>query len=65
MQSHIPKLMLYALPGFVSTMSTVHWAKEKLPNIRLVDIGEALHIPQETQPVAIGQAIQDWINMAF
>lgn len=64
-KTNIPKLMLYAIPGFVSTMSTVHWAKEHLQNLTLVDIGEALHIPQETQPAAIGQAMRQWFNKHY
>jgi len=64
-KSRIPKLMLYALPGFISAMSTVQWAKVHLPNITLVDIGEALHIPQETQPTTIGRSIRQWLNEEF
>ena len=61
-KSHMPKLMLYALPGFIGTMSSVQWAKAHLPNVKLADIGEALHIPQETHPQAIGQALREWMN---
>jgi len=61
-ESNIPKLLLYALPGFITSMSTVHWAKEHLPETTLVDIGEALHIPQESEPEAIGFAIRQWLQ---
>lgn len=64
-QSDIPKLMLYAVPGFVSTMSTVHWAKEHLSHLTMVDIGEALHYPQESQPALVGKVMQEWFSANF
>lgn len=61
-QSDLPKLMMYAVPGFNTTMSTVAWAKENLPNLTLTDIGEGLHYPQESNPKAIGDALRDWLQ---
>lgn len=58
--SQLPKLMLYAVPGFNTTMETVQWAKKQLPNIELVDIGDALHYAQETNPVTIANTVADW-----
>jgi len=59
-QSQLPKLMLYAVPGFITTIDTVIWAKEHLPNLRQVDIGEALHYAQESNPQLIGEELRDW-----
>jgi haloalkane dehalogenase len=59
-QSKVPKLMMYAVPGFVTTMDTVAWAKDNLPNLSLVDVGEALHYAQESEPDVIGHALKDW-----
>lgn len=61
-QSTLPKLMMYAVPGFNTTMSTVAWSKENLPNLTLMDIGEGLHYPQESNPKAIGDALRDWLQ---
>lgn len=61
-QSALPKLLMYALPGFNTTMDTVVWAKESLPHLTLVDIGEALHYAQESNPQAIGEAISAWYS---
>ncbi|EKD70599.1 MAG: hypothetical protein ACD_46C00484G0017 [uncultured bacterium] len=60
--SNLPKLMLYSLPGFITTMATVMWAKEHLPNIEIVDLGEELHFAQESCPQLIGEAISVWLQ---
>lgn len=61
-QSKLPKLMLYSLPGLITTISTVMWAKENLPNLEIVDIGEELHLAQETNPELIGETISVWLQ---
>lgn len=59
-QSEIPKLMLYAVPGFITTIDTVQWALNNLPNLTQVDIGEALHYAQESNPEKIASELFDW-----
>ena len=59
-QSDVPKLMLYAIPGFITTIDTVRWAKEHLSNLTLVDLGEALHFAQESVPEQFSTALLDW-----
>ncbi len=59
-QSQIPKLMMYAVPGFITTISTVEWVRDHFPNLTLVDVGDALHFPQETNPVRIGLELKKW-----
>jgi haloalkane dehalogenase len=61
-KSKLPKLMLYSLPGFITTMATVKWAKDHLPNLEIVDIGEELHLGQESCPGLIGEAISVWLQ---
>lgn len=58
----IPKLMLYALPGFNTSIATVMWAKEHLPNISVVEIEDALHFAQESHPDEVGQAMSRWLQ---
>jgi len=58
--SKLPKLMMYAVPGFITTISTVQWAKDHLPNLSLIDVGDALHYAQESKPDEIGEALQEW-----
>lgn len=59
-KSSIPKLMLYSIPGFVTTMNTVIWCREHLKNLSLVDLGAALHFAQETNPIAFRNALAEW-----
>lgn len=60
--SPLPKLMLYSLPGFITTIATAMWAKEHLPNLEIVDIGEELHLAQESCPELIGESISIWLQ---
>ncbi|MBV8801593.1 MAG: haloalkane dehalogenase [Gammaproteobacteria bacterium] len=62
MKSSLPKLMLYSVPGFITTIATVIWAKEHLTNLEIVDIGEALHCAQETNPDVMGETISIWLQ---
>lgn len=59
-QSQLPKLMLYALPGFMMPMETVMWARDNFPNITLEEVDEALHYAQESNPEAISAALSKW-----
>lgn len=61
-QSSLPKLMLYSVPGFVTTIETLVWAKQALPNIETVDVGEELHYAQESNPTLMGEAISAWLQ---
>lgn len=60
--STLPKLMLYSVPGFVTTIATAMWAKENLPNLEIVDVGEELHYAQESNPFLMGEAISIWMQ---
>lgn len=59
-ESELPKLMLYAVPGFVTTIDTVCWARDNLKNLTLVDMGDALHYVQESNPQRIAEEIHKW-----
>lgn len=61
-QSQLPKLMLYSLPGFVTTITSVMWAKEHLLNLEIADVGEELHYAQESNPVLMGEAMSAWMQ---
>lgn len=61
-KSKLPKLMLYSVPGFVTTIATAMWAKESLPNLEIVDIGEELHLAQESSPDLMGETISVWLQ---
>lgn len=61
-QSPIPKLMLYTIPGFNTTVDTLVWAKDTLSNVSLADVGEDLHYAQETHPQLMGTEIANWVK---
>lgn len=61
-KSKLPKLMLYSLPGFITTVATVMWAKNHIPNLEIIDIGEELHMAQESNPEVFGEAISIWMQ---
>ena len=61
-QSHIPKLMLYALPGFNTPIETVMWARKHLPDITIVEIVNALHYATESEPFKVADAISKWYD---
>lgn len=56
----IPKLMLYAVPGFITTIATVQWAKDHLPNLTLAELPDALHFAQETIPHEFADKLTAW-----
>jgi len=62
MKSSLPKLLLYSVPGFITTIATVMWAKESLSNLEIVDIGEEFHYAQESDPELMGETISVWIQ---
>lgn len=61
-QSKLPKLMLYSIPGFITTIGTCMWAKEHLKNLEMVDVGEEFHYAQESNPTLMGEAISVWLQ---
>jgi haloalkane dehalogenase len=60
--SRLPKLMLYSIPGFITTIATVMWAKKTLPNLEVVEIGEELHLGQESYPELMGEVMSAWLQ---
>lgn len=61
-QSTLPKLMLYSVPGFITTIATAMWAKENLPRLEIADIGEELHLAQESYPQLMAETISIWLQ---
>jgi haloalkane dehalogenase len=61
-QTDIQKLMIYAIPGFVTTVETVAWARERLHNLKLVGLDDVLHFAQETIPEIFADALLNWLE---
>lgn len=58
--SALPKLMWYGVPGFLTTIDTVSWAKQHLSNLTMAELPEVMHCAQETCPEAFAQHFKDW-----
>jgi haloalkane dehalogenase len=59
-RSDVPKLLIYAEPGAITTAPDVAWAQANLKNLRAVSIGPGIHFYQEDNPAGVGQAIAAW-----
>lgn len=55
-----PKLMMYAIPGFITTIDSVRWAKNHIPNLTLVELQDALHFAQESMPDVFSHELREW-----
>lgn len=62
-KSDIPKLMLYAVPGFMTTIESLQWCRNNFPNLDIVDISEAMHFAQESKPERFAAAIDEWLEL--
>ena len=60
-ETSIPKLLMYANPGAITTKKDVSWAKSNLKNLTTVDIGSGIHFHQEDEPENITQTLCDWL----
>ena len=59
-KTDLPKLMLYSMPGFMTSMATIDWCQSQLPYLEMVEIGESMHFAQETNPVIFQQGLMSW-----
>lgn len=59
-KTDLPKLLLYAVPGFITPIDMVQWAKANLSNLTMVSLNDALHFAQESVPDQFAKAIVNW-----
>lgn len=59
-ESVVPKLLMYSMPGFLTTMESVQWCRENYPNTEVVDLGDGYHFAQETDPHKFAEELRDW-----
>ncbi|MCO4772979.1 MAG: haloalkane dehalogenase [Deltaproteobacteria bacterium] len=57
-----PKLMFYGNNGVAIQEPELAWCKEKLANLKVVDLGDAIHFVQETHPDLIGRELATWYD---
>ena len=58
--SPIPKCMLYAVPGFNTTVDTIQWCKAHLPNLTLQPLKHAFHYAPESMPDEFASTMIQW-----
>lgn len=56
----LPKLMFYAIPGFMTTIETVKWARTHLKNLKIEALDDAMHLAQESIPELFSQKLREW-----
>ncbi|MDF1653765.1 MAG: haloalkane dehalogenase [Coxiellaceae bacterium] len=61
-ETPIPKLLMYAIPGFITTIDTVLWSRDNICELELVELGEAMHFAQETMPEVFSEALSNWLS---
>ena len=59
-QTSIPKLLMYAVPGFITTVDTVQWVQQNVKNIDLVCLENVMHYAQESAPGLFATKMREW-----
>ncbi len=57
----IPKQLLYAMPGYLTPISTVAYAKTHWPHLSLSELPDAMHFAQETDPAYFAEQLHAWL----
>ncbi|OGT47022.1 MAG: haloalkane dehalogenase [Gammaproteobacteria bacterium RIFCSPHIGHO2_12_FULL_41_15] len=58
--TQVPLCLMYAIPGLITPMSTVAWAKENIDNLQLVELNDVMHFVQESKPDLFSEALLRW-----
>lgn len=60
--SDVPKLLFYATPGGIIKEPMVQWCRDRLTNLKVVNIGQGIHYLQEDNPHLIGSELAEWFQ---
>jgi haloalkane dehalogenase len=60
LEFRFPMMLIKGSPGTLILESRVKWLKERIPELVVRDIGQALHYLQEDNPEEIGNCILEW-----
>ena len=58
--STLPKLLFFATPGGIINAETLDWCRQRINNLKTVDLGEGIHYLQEDHPQKIGEELAEW-----
>ncbi|MFV1963025.1 MAG: haloalkane dehalogenase [Acidimicrobiia bacterium] len=61
-RTEFPKLLFYGNAGVAIKEAEVAWCRERLSNLDVVDLGDAIHFVQETHPETIGTELSKWYS---
>jgi haloalkane dehalogenase len=59
-ESELPKILFFGNNGIAIDATLVDWCKQKLKNLKGVDIGKGIHFLQEDNPHLIGEELAKW-----
>jgi haloalkane dehalogenase len=60
-ETKIPKLMMYGVPGFLTSMSTIAWAIDHLPEVTVIEVGHGLHYLPESRAIEVAETLAGWL----
>lgn len=63
--SPVPKLLLYAMPGFLTTLETLMWCRTHWPSTSVKELGQGLHFGQESLPKSFSSTLLDWYQRTY
>lgn len=61
-QTALPKCLLFAVPGFLTPIDSITWAKQHFKALHLFDLGDALHFAQESRPEIFANTLNGWFQ---
>jgi len=61
-QSKLPKLLMYSIPGFVTSVAMLVWAKAHLSQLEVAEVGEDFHFAPESHSTLMGETISIWLQ---
>lgn len=61
-RTELPKQLLHASPGAITTPEVLDWARAHLKNLETVDLGQGIHFLQEDHPHTIGRELVRWLG---
>jgi haloalkane dehalogenase len=57
----IPKQLMYAMPGYLTPISTVAYAKKHWLHLSLSELPDSMHFAQETDPAYFAEQLHAWL----
>ncbi|PTB49895.1 hypothetical protein M431DRAFT_499911 [Trichoderma harzianum CBS 226.95] len=62
LETQVPKLFFWAVPGRIVSAEKAQWYLDHLKNVKGVFVGKGMHFLQEDHPHRIGTEMSSWLN---